>query len=154
MSEPFERLVNGNLIEAQERSAELPDVDPDTFQRFLEYAYRRDYKIRSYYQVSVDLERSEGELAVRSMYPEDMVINYTRGVNYSPQLISKLKPQNRLRFKFSSKTYDYGDQQPITYVHRNSIPRSTPCPDQDFTPIFLAHARLYTFANMHMMHEL
>lgn len=42
-SGPFRALVNGDLLEAKERSAELKDVEPADFVRFLEYAYRRDY---------------------------------------------------------------------------------------------------------------
>lgn len=44
-SDPFRALVNGNLLEANTRSAELKDVDPDDFVRFLEYAYRRGYSV-------------------------------------------------------------------------------------------------------------
>ncbi|KAJ4992680.1 hypothetical protein SVAN01_01726 [Stagonosporopsis vannaccii] len=42
-SQVFDRLINGGMSEAQTRSAEIRDVDPDTFIRFLEYAYRHDY---------------------------------------------------------------------------------------------------------------
>ena len=48
----FDRLVNGGLKEAQTRSAELKDVDPETFIRFLEYAYRRDYTSPLWTQVT------------------------------------------------------------------------------------------------------
>lgn len=42
-SRAFDGLVNGGMSEAQTRSAEFRDVDPETFVRFLEYAYRHDY---------------------------------------------------------------------------------------------------------------
>jgi hypothetical protein len=37
--------VNGGLKEAETRTAELKDVEPEDFARFLEYAYRRDYTV-------------------------------------------------------------------------------------------------------------
>ncbi|OAL06185.1 hypothetical protein IQ06DRAFT_343418 [Phaeosphaeriaceae sp. SRC1lsM3a] len=44
-SEPFRALVQGGMSESETRSAELQDVEPDDFVRFLEYAYRRDYTV-------------------------------------------------------------------------------------------------------------
>jgi hypothetical protein len=81
ISEPFERVINGNMTEAQERSAELPDVDPDTFQRFLKYAYRGGYKIRSYDEIKVNcsiIPTKPKEDVYAHRYPiHDVIVNYS-----------------------------------------------------------------------------
>lgn len=42
-SEPLTALVDGPMLEAKEGFAVLKDIDPDTFVRFCEYAYKGDY---------------------------------------------------------------------------------------------------------------
>lgn len=44
-SEYFDALVNGDMVEAKTRVAELQDVRSEDFVRFLEYAYRHDYTV-------------------------------------------------------------------------------------------------------------
>ncbi|KAE8423583.1 hypothetical protein BDV36DRAFT_279106 [Aspergillus pseudocaelatus] len=43
LSPTLHTLMNGEMIEAKVRRVEWPDVDEDTFVRFTEYAYLRDY---------------------------------------------------------------------------------------------------------------
>ncbi|KAF2254762.1 hypothetical protein BU26DRAFT_144802 [Trematosphaeria pertusa] len=41
----FDRLINGPMREAEERIAELPDVEKEDFMRVCEFAYRGDYTV-------------------------------------------------------------------------------------------------------------
>ncbi|KAK7751126.1 ADP-ribose diphosphatase [Diatrype stigma] len=45
MSKPLYTLVNGEMEEASEGVAEWPEVDEETFARFWEFAYTRDYTV-------------------------------------------------------------------------------------------------------------
>jgi hypothetical protein len=47
LSEPFDRLINGPMKEAQEKCAELPHIDRDVFLGLVEYAYRGNYTVPS-----------------------------------------------------------------------------------------------------------
>lgn len=40
-------MINGDMVEAKTRSAEILDTEPSDFARFLEYAYRRNYTVPS-----------------------------------------------------------------------------------------------------------
>jgi hypothetical protein len=63
----------------------------------------------------------------------------------------KLKPT--LRSRFEKRDYlSKGD--PKADMLKNFEPRSNSSPRQNFTPIFLAHARLYTFADMRLVQPL
>ncbi|KAJ9603941.1 hypothetical protein H2200_011463 [Cladophialophora chaetospira] len=42
-SEYFGKLISGKMLEAQERTATLKDIDEGTFLRFTEFVYRGDY---------------------------------------------------------------------------------------------------------------
>lgn len=44
-SKPLGKLINGQMIEANEGCAWLEDIDEDTFTRFGQYAYTLDYPV-------------------------------------------------------------------------------------------------------------
>jgi hypothetical protein len=66
LSEPFNRLINGPMAEAQDGSAKLPDVENHVFLGLVDFAYRGDYNVcpcQADFDVTVDMEslKLEGE---------------------------------------------------------------------------------------------
>jgi hypothetical protein len=191
-SGPFRALVNGNLIEAKKRCAELEDVEPEDFVRFLEYAYRRDYTAPSWIQDESTCEfdqqddsqaaeeplpltndvpgdapapepEPEPEVDLAPLIPQPPTSGVPWGFTSSP-LYSKKKSK---KSKKSRETYDMailrakwhrrnyiGDAAPNADIIEESKPKSNSAANQDFTPVFLAHARLYTFADMRLIYPL
>lgn len=45
-SQPFDRLMNGSIKEAQESCAELPDNELELFLLLVEFAYCRNYTVK------------------------------------------------------------------------------------------------------------
>lgn len=51
------------------RSAELQDIEPDDFTRYLEYAYRHDYTVPSWKQEDSTVEKNTSSPAVENDDP-------------------------------------------------------------------------------------
>jgi hypothetical protein len=179
--------VNGNLIEAKKRCAELEDVEPEDFVRFLEYAYRRDYTAPSWIQDESTCEfdqqddsqaaeeplplpndvpgdapapEPEPEVDLAPLVPQPPTSGVPWGFTSSPLYSKKKLKKSRetydmaiLRAKWHRRNY-IGDAAPNADIIEASKPRSNSAADQDFTPVFLAHARLYTFADMRLIYPL
>jgi hypothetical protein len=172
-SEYFRALVNGDLLEAETRSAKLSDVEPDDFTRFLEYAYRGGYTVPSW---ELDLPAhvtSEVETAPADEYPppppppnDEQPIDSEiepvplierdepwRGLSSPVTKKKKGKiPQAKptLRSMFQQRQYSVA-HSPFLELTKGFQPKSNSSPNQDFRPVLLAHARLYTFAEMHLI---
>jgi hypothetical protein len=58
------------------------------------------------------------------------------------------------RTAFDNRQYIQPDQDASSLLRARFEPRPNTLPSQDFAPIFLAHARLYTLADMRMVHPL
>jgi hypothetical protein len=170
-SDPFRALVNGGLGEAQTRSAELEDVQPDDFVRFLEYAYRHDYTVPSWTHdgsalTTSDVEQGDDpnptdepappslhEAGMDSIVQEQPAEEPTAVDDWGTWTPKKKKVKKSdgaaLRAKFQRHNYlsDGADLEGFQ-------PKSNSAADQNFTPVFLSHARLYTFAEMRLIFPL
>jgi hypothetical protein len=204
-SGPFRALVNGDLVEAKGRSAELKDVEPADFVRFLEYAYHRDYTPPTWiHDDSANTVVHRPELLVAEEpspakpppddvpadvpddapadfpadFPDDFpadvpddipeppyefepeppaIVSPSGNASYN---VSNKKKKGRetddmstLRSKFQIRT-NAGGKAPNADMLKEFEPKSNSSADQDFTPVFLAHARLYTFADMRLIYPL
>jgi hypothetical protein len=189
--------VNGDLLEAKTRSAELKDVRTDDFARFLEYAYRRDYTVPGWEkdfsahamsddnlpmvcepsasqqnvervrtdqviggtqatsEAAVDLARQLAEEAVAEFEcrTNNTWTEWTPGSKKAKAKIKVKRNNTTLRSKFQGRRYLEG-HTPISDLEKGFQPKSNSSADQDFTPVFLAHARLYTFAEMRLIDQL
>jgi hypothetical protein len=165
--------VNGNLLEAKTRSAELRDVRPDDFVRFLEYAYRGDYTVPPWEQdkplqdpsddeeVAADKPAAESEPPIEEAAAESIAAGETateaqlREFWASSKKNEKKKKRDKttLRSRFQKRTYIDGIT-PSSQIIEGFRPKSNSAPDQDFRPVFLAHARLYIFADMRLIYPL
>lgn len=187
----FDRLVNGSLSEAQSRSAELEDVDPDTFIRFLEYAYRRDYTTPSWSQdikatndntptrsstskspsqVLVPLMSEEGHSSQQVAEPGIALPSFGNNwsswgnSNAAPSAFGTIpsskktrklnKTQMGSRTAFNQREYIHQTNNASSLLRLEFHPILNTSPTQNFAFVFLAHARVYTFAEMRMVHPL
>ena len=169
-SPQFSALVNGGLSEAQTRTAELEDIDPGTFDRFVEYAYRRDYTVPTW-------TRDEGVATPDDTPPtppepevEPPVTDFDTPPPAEPPAAdpprspsppldswgSRRKPTKKhkkitMRSNFTRRVYLHDNQKPRDALLDGFEPTSNSSADQDFTSIFLAHAQLYTLADMRLV---
>jgi predicted RecB family nuclease len=163
--------VSGDLLEAKTRSAELGDVEPDDFIRFLEYAYRGGYTVPSW---ELDLSAhvtSKVEEAPADTDPSppqddgqpiDVEIasipvteqwNLPSSVPHTVRSKKKAKAareKSLLRSMFQKRQYNSA-YYPFVELTEGFRPKSNSSPDQNFRPVLLAHARLYTFAEMRLV---
>jgi hypothetical protein len=173
-SESFRALVYGGLVEAKERSAELKDIKPADFVRFLEYAYRRDYKVPSsepdqHVLAAIAAERQSDPFSYDEPappappppvdYSETPVEEADYRNSSRPLFQKKLKVKKRdttiLPPTFDIQQRDYlADGAPNVLLVQECMPISNSEVHEDFTPVFLAHARLYTFADMRLVYPL
>lgn len=183
-SDHFGALINGNLSEANKRSVRYPEVDPEDFGRFVEYAYYRDYTVPSWtldetIQAASDTEyrsdasRSAIEEAVVSLQektevvagwpdappPESLWPEEPQPTESWPAPSSKKakKKGKRVisrnpRARFQERNYLSG--VPSELLSKGFEAKSNSELEQNFTPVFLAHARLYTFAEMRLIDPL
>jgi hypothetical protein len=168
-SDPFRALVNGNLVEANTRSAELKDVCPDDFVRFLEYAYRRDYSVPPPMTDHAYVTEHQHEAAAVDWPPpeerappievEDMPPPEDPFSIHFPAPVSRKKKKKRdvtvppPVFDFQLRNYLEGGAPNALLIEEVQI-KPNSAVHEDFTPVFLAHARLYSFADMRLVHPL
>lgn len=202
-SEHFNALVSGDMMEAKTRRAELLDVKPEDFVRFLEYAYRRDYTVppctedEGTFARPTEPEMNEAIPAVEEPAAEEPAMEetpaesapgwdefevdepaveqtaeeepaaepepepscrrtygaYSRDFGVAGSKTKKVTQRLALRPRFQRHTYlSTGD--PKANILNGFEPQSNSCSQQNFTQVFLAHARLYTFADMRLVHPL
>jgi hypothetical protein len=174
----FHALVNNGMAQSQERSVEYPDMEPDDFARFVEYAYRCDYTVPHWTLDDPVPEASESD----DDYDDDgippapeeepMPVSVSPqgwagldapvpaadepipiGSSSSKKKAKKSKVTRSLRRDFDEREYlTLGE--PTTIMRFDFLPKENSKPEQDFTPVFLAHARLYTFACMRLIDPL
>jgi hypothetical protein len=170
-SDHFRALVSGALLEAKTRSAELSDVEPDDFIRFLEYAYRGGYTVPSWeldLSAHVTSEVEEAPADMNPSPPQDdgqpndveiapiPVIEQEDLSGYVPLIVRSKKKAKAVREKptlrsmFQKRQYNSA-YYPFLELTEGFRPKSNSSPDQDFRPVLLAHARLYTFAEMRLV---
>jgi hypothetical protein len=175
LSLPFDRLINGQMKEAQERRAELPDVYKNDFLRLCENAYLQDYSLPPF-----GIEDSDNDTEASSTEVTDEDDDEER-VPSRPASLSKvfyqedfddeerLARKNRTeRMADDLQLQKMGDGIKERWRQRNYLiggchpppnPRSRPfefCPNLGFVagPVLLAHANLYSLAGCYIIPRL
>ncbi|KAF2632641.1 hypothetical protein BU25DRAFT_417253 [Macroventuria anomochaeta] len=183
----FDRLVNGGLSEAQSRTAEIEDVDPETFIRFMEYAYRRNYTTPLWTRDptataengqkdssacmtpshGLELMMSDEEPVGPTFQAMPITTNWDSGgwnSNAAPSAFGTIPSTRNLkkhnnnqmgsRVAFNQRQYMHPTHNASSLLHMQFDTHPNTSPTQNFAPVFLAHARLYTLADMHMVKPL
>lgn len=172
-SDPLDRMINGQMAEAQKGFAILEEVDESTFERFMEWAYKgyytaADFKLKASSPPSrissskEDCETTESiqdrpaatpptdymepaaemEPVILERYIEDQTDDWGWGGFKSGKGSKKAKTKHELKASFIGREYTVRQ----TTI---SIPptRANRGPNEDYTEVFLSHARLYVFAD-------
>lgn len=162
------------MSEAQARSAKLDDIDSETFARFLEYAYRRDYTIPQWTRDVQDVTAVNGHalksgtrttlhFEVDDTTEDDRSSNWGawKNSNSAPSAFSAMpslkatkkhvRGQGSSRAAFDNREYLQSSPNASTHLKSLDEPQANTSPLQNFTPVFLAHAQLYTVADMRMV---
>ncbi|KAI4936011.1 hypothetical protein J4E85_001339 [Alternaria conjuncta] len=150
----FHALVDNGMRHSQESSVEYPDMEPDDFARFVEYSYRYDYTAPSWVQDDkvAQSDNKEGtDHSDEDPYP--ISSRSPGGAKGAKKMAGANSTTQPLRQSFSQREY-LMSQEPKTIMLERFLPPENSAPEQDFTPIFLAHARLYTFACMRLIDPL
>jgi len=166
-------LINGNMNEASTRCAEIENVEVEDFIRFCEYAYSGDFTVPTWKQdetpntpeSKADMKwPDEGPAAEEPMVeeppppPSGSSDDGWGGV--PPENVTKKKKSKTKRLIFSlreifeNRTYQVDGENPRSKVQGRLKPYTNDTVDQDFAPVFLAYARLYTFAHFRAIEPL
>ncbi|KAI4669965.1 uncharacterized protein J4E79_000245 [Alternaria viburni] len=157
----FHALVNNGMVQSQERSVEYPDMEPDDFARFVEYSYRYDYTAPPWTldEGAVKKDDFDGAAYDDEVPPAD---DWEVSPDGEPEVVlcgeevsdsDFNQATGRLRQRFRQREY-LMLQEPKTIMLERFQPTENSAAEQDFMPIFLAHARLYTFACMRLIDPL
>jgi hypothetical protein len=139
-SDKMRALIEGGMLESDTRSAELEGVMTEDFDRYYEFAMRGDYTIPSW---TIDEPSPSSRHGNNKPEPANR--------NNPPSLsVQTAPPKPKHRFDSQKYLVD-GDKNS---VFRGFTPRSNTSSNQNFKSIFLAHARLYNFADMQLAHPL
>ena len=132
-------MINGHMAEAQQGFAVLKEVDEGTFTRFAQWAYS-GYYISAKHEVNPTADYKECTPAQESFGSK---WEYS-DIEYSDVDASKDSIRADLRESFKSK-FD-------KYLHSSSslrLPRQNDGAAEDYTNVFLSHARVYVFADQY-----
>lgn len=172
-SKPLDRMINGHMSEARKGFATLEDVDGDTFVRFIEWAHKGFYtpaecttienesppqsgsQNRDEAMTTAQEQQSDVEVTLplqEEWYPSSEPIQVST-IESPPELIywhqsvpsaKKNKKSKRavVKEEFISREYTI---HPV--VLQAPPPRPNKSHQEDYTDVFLSHARLYVFAD-------
>ncbi|KAF2110046.1 hypothetical protein BDV96DRAFT_501464 [Lophiotrema nucula] len=168
-------LVSGKMAEANDKLAEIPDVREDDFLRFCEFAYRGDYSVPAWIK-DKEAERAASTSSTAAGVPAPAVSAPVPISTPEPLPLESLNldgqtpdaaavsttstpkkgkaggtKKQKFRRRLRNRAYDLECPWPYDVFRDRGAPRGNVDVTQDYTPVFLAHARLYSFANMRLM---
>jgi hypothetical protein len=168
-SRPLDRMIHGGMAESQKGFAVLEDVNEGTFARFLEWAYKGYYKAASFEPVIIhsplpvapleeEPELTEGIEEVVEV-PDDLPITrlpvtFKEAVHQTGVYMDWGRPQyRRIKIPRPAQTSQELKQSFLQREYTSrcgviSLPptRANRGSHEDYTKVFLSHARLYVFA--------
>jgi hypothetical protein len=158
ISQPLGKLIENGMLESVQESVSWEDVELADFARFAEYAYRYDYTSPSWVlDDKVATSEAENNKENNKMNKKLPVFEPLRARRTEPQaqnqqsgmrpkhLRSPTPPPATVQSRLLNRAYLNGAETKANRLlgfqrHLNTAS------DQNFAPIFLAHAWLYTFA--------
>lgn len=138
-------MINGHLSEAKQGFALLEDVDEGTFVRFIRWTYSKDYPAPEYTWAETEEEKDTPEGSKSEAAPKETSMSDDLLASLSSVGKKKKKKKSSSTLNSSLKEsfisqYDYWSSDLMPG------PRSNMHPQEDYTEVFLSHARLYVFA--------
>jgi hypothetical protein len=158
LSLPLDRLINGNMKEAEDRVAELPDMEKEDFMRLCEFAYRGDYTIPMMVRYENSYKEDDEKETDKEM--EAATVAELERMDLERQTRETIHEEDRQREEAREEwKRDVKDMTAIVrlytrYQNRNNNPRPEPIGELSILPILLAHARLYCIADRYCISSL
>jgi hypothetical protein len=158
-------MMTGHMSEAQDGRATLEEIDEQTFVQFCEYAYTKDYTPTPY-EIVLDSSMLDGGNALGNNYSEELLDSFPSPSNSSflEWRMRKLNKRGQKMDTGSSYAIDkpclYCGHKPGKQAFWNELGRTDyaisiqdfearknikQC--EDYTNVFLGHARIYVFAD-------
>lgn len=138
-SEPFSRMIKGHLSEAQQGFAVLDDVDESTFMGFIRWIYSKDYPAREHYVEPEDGGENRNEAAATTSNDD---WGWGGWGKKDKKKKKKTEPAVRGYLRESFVSEQRNTEKPFTIAPA----RANKGPEEDYTEVFLGHARMYIFA--------
>jgi hypothetical protein len=179
-SRQLDALINGGMKESETRCAKIEDVKLEDFIRFCEYAYRGDYTVPPWEESppnpssasSNNQQSGEGdslglsgtscrkkkskkaqpELEAETASLPQSPVSARPLFGAVPQPQPEVKPISRvpLRTQFNNRSYSMKEGS-RTLILAQFEPKPNSSVNQNFTPVMLAHPRLYCFAHVQLI---
>lgn len=168
VSKPLDRMINGGMREAKTGEAELKNVDGATFARFCHWVYAGHYPAAKH-AVRPEKEAAD-KAATKAVVKVAGILIRTRNSHnavdhflVSATSADRPSPLKRMR----TITVSSDSSQPANRkealkksfhklrllqtgdVRTKKEPRANSKPSEDYTDVFLSHARLYVFAEQY-----
>ena len=165
-SQQLDALINGGMGEAATRCARIEDVQVDDFIRFCEFAYRGDYTTPPWEAVLQETKPESSNCEMNEDSDPWAGISSTKKKKKKKGHVEEVPPpppeppyeaasisRTPLRIELNSRTYLYNGGLKAQILQQFE-PQPNTAVDQNFTPVFLAHARLYCFAHLRLIESL
>ena len=178
-SKPLDRMINGYMSEAQEGFAVIKDVDEGTFVRFIQWAYTGYYEAGKFKidppraDSALSNEKSGGESDSEKLAPTAEVSDREDQSEEHVVDDSSDRGWDYPRSKEDGIEVDFIDTDTSStlrrvlkesFITRNpsvrkeaisiSPPRHNQAPNENYTDVFLSHARVYVFAEKYDIQSL
>ncbi|KAF2677653.1 hypothetical protein K458DRAFT_395723 [Lentithecium fluviatile CBS 122367] len=151
-------LINGHMNEANTRCAEIENIEVEDFIRFGEFAYRGDFTVPNWTQdETLEADEERPDAPPEEPPVEDVPYEIADDAPAAePEAVAE--PSNSdwgpWRTAWQTKSQKQRKNGPKAKIEAQSSPYANEKPDQDFTPVFLANAHLYTFAHFRSIEPL
>lgn len=138
-------MINGHLSEAKQGFALLDDVDEGTFVRFIRWTYSKDYPAPDYSwtETGEGKDMPEGPKIEAAQKEASTSDDLLAGWGTSGKKKKKKKSNSTLNTSLKESFISQYDSWSSDLMPG---PRSNMHPQENYTEIFLSHARLYVFA--------
>ena len=145
-------MINGDFSEAKQGFAILEDVNRATFVRFVRWLYSRDYPALEPALFTSDSSPPPAPEAPTNAWPDD---EWGFAPSKSKKKKEKVRETTRgsLKEAFISRKYDLSNDWEFA-PSWCPPPRSNKAYNEDYTEVFLCHARLYVFAEKYDVQSL
>ncbi|KAG8530633.1 uncharacterized protein KY384_004671 [Bacidia gigantensis] len=150
-SAPLNALINIDMKEKDEGQAALPGVEAATFRRFCQWAYTGSYDCPAPCPVS---KKKEGDASNASIVAQEAASvdgeseSRDQSLRKASGKSEKKKPKNT-RWTPSGLSRSSLHERFLRYWESRepqTVPQKKPNVECDYTEVFLAHAKLYVFA--------
>lgn len=149
LSAPFDRLINGPMIEAQERRAEIPDIELEIFLLLVEFAYTLSYTTKPCPNDSLESRKDDledAEEAEESLLDELDIVELCL-LKEEALTNATLKEQWRER-KYMPWDREFWENFPRSGDYISHSSKST------HEAYYLMHAKLYSLGERYMIPHL